>query len=146
MKAQGLTKETILEYGVKDRGFPDFRVGDTIEISQLIKEGDKERIQKFAGDVICMRHGGITKTFTVRRIGANNVGVEKVFPYHSAMIESIRVTKRGRVRRAKLFYVRDRLGKAARIREKIVTREQKAHATGMSAHTPPANSSSQAAV
>jgi len=124
MKAQELTRETVLSIGVTDRGFPQFRVGDTIEVSQIIKEGNKERIQKFAGDVIAMRRSGIASTFTVRRIGANNIGVERVYPLHSPIISDIALVKRGKVRRAKLFYVRDRVGKAARIKEKIVTKAQ----------------------
>lgn len=122
MKAQGLTKETILEYGVTDRSFPNFNIGDTIEVAQIVKEGEKERIQKFTGDVIAIRHGGITKTFTVRRIGANNIGVEKIFPYHSPQIDSIRIIRHGRVRRAKLFYLRTRV-KAKKIKEKIIKKE-----------------------
>ncbi len=125
MKAQGLTKETILSVDVKERDFPDFRIGDTIEVAQIIQEGSKERIQMFAGDVIAIRKNGIATTFTVRRIGANNIGVEKVFPYYSEMINAIRLLKRGRIRRAKLYYLRDRVGKAARIREKIIKKDRK---------------------
>jgi large subunit ribosomal protein L19 len=130
MKAQGLTKETILDYGIKERGFPPFRVGDAVEVSQIVKEGDKERIQKFAGDVISIRHGGgINKTFTVRRIGANNIGVERIFPYHSEIIDAIRLIKHGRVRKAKLFYIRKRVGKSARIQELFLSREDKEEAS-----------------
>lgn len=125
MKAKKLTRETILDLGVTDRGFPSFTVGDSIEVAQRIKEGDKERIQAFAGDVIAMRAGGITSTFTVRRIGANGVAVERVFPYYSPLIESIKFIREGDVRRAKLFYVRERVGKAARLKEKVRTREEK---------------------
>jgi len=108
MKANKLTKETIL----------------TIEISQIVKEGNKERIQMFLGDVICMKNNGASSTFTVRRIGANNIGIEKIFPYYSPMIDSIKIVKRGNVRQAKLYYLRKRVGKAARIREKIETKKQ----------------------
>ena len=80
MKAAKLTKETILDYGIFERNFPDFKSGDTIEVSQVIKEGAKERIQLFEGDVICMHQSGIASTFTVRRIGANGIGVERIFP------------------------------------------------------------------
>ena len=124
MKAQGLTKETILNVGMQDRGFPVFRVGDCVEIAQIIKEGNKERVQLFTGDVIAMHRNKVASTFIVRRIGANNVGVEKIFPYYSPMISSIKVLKRGIVRRAKLFYVRDRVGKAARIKEKKITKKK----------------------
>lgn len=119
MKAQKLTKETILDVDVKDRGFPKFEIGDTIEVAQIVKEGNKERIQMFAGNVIGMHKKGISSTFTIRKMGANNIGVEKIFPFHSPVIDKIKVIKRGDVRRAKLYYVRDRIGKAARIKEKI---------------------------
>lgn len=125
MKAAKYTKETIMEVGVAPRNFPDFRVGDTIEVSLFVTEGSKERLQAFAGDVIAFRRHGIATTFTVRRMSANNIGVEKIFPYYSPIINGIKVLKRGRVRRAKLFYVRDRIGKAARIRERVLTKEQK---------------------
>ena len=126
MKASLLTKETIKEIGVEKRSFPVFRVGDTIEISLLVKEGGKERIQLFTGDVIVFRRSGISSTMTIRRIGANGVGVEKILPYYSPSISAIKIVKRGCVRRAKLFYVRDRIGKAARIQEQVLTKEQKA--------------------
>lgn len=133
MKAANYSKETILEIGTESRNFPDFRVGDSVEVSLFVTEGSKERLQSFAGDVIAYRRHGIATTFTVRRIGANNVGVEKIFPYYSPIINAIKVLKRGRVRRAKLFYVRDRIGKAARIREKILTKEQKEAAAAKAA-------------
>jgi large subunit ribosomal protein L19 len=123
MKANALTKETIMNYGVTDRGFPDFRVGDTIEVSQIIKEGEKERIQLFEGDVVTFSRKGITSTFLVRRIGANGVGVERIFPYHAKTIDSIRLVRHGKVRRANLKYLRDRLGKSARLKEKFVKKE-----------------------
>ena len=125
MKARVLTKETIKDVGVTDRGFPNFKVGDTIEIAQIVKEGEKERIQKFVGDVIAYHRNGIATTFMIRRIGANSIGVERIFPYYSPIISEIRLVKVGKVRRAKLFYVRDRVGKSARIKEKILTKEQK---------------------
>ncbi len=120
MKAEKLTKETILTTNLPELDHPEFRVGDTIEVGQIIKEGNKERIQIFAGDVIAKHRNGISSTFTVRKIGANNVGVEKIFPNYSPVIDNIKLVKRGRVRRAKLYYLRDRIGKAARIKEKIV--------------------------
>jgi large subunit ribosomal protein L19 len=126
MKARGLTKETILNIGITERNFPAFKVGDTLEISQTIKDGDKERTQLFAGDVIAMHNNGISSTVTVRRIGANGIGVEKIFPYYTPSISNIRVVKHGVARRAKLFYLRDRVGNAARIEERILTKAQKA--------------------
>ena len=128
MKARVLTKETIKDVGVTDRKFPEFKVGDTIEVAQIVKEGEKERIQKFVGDVIAYHRNGIATTFMIRRIGANSIGVERIFPYYSPIISDIRLVKRGKVRRAKLFYIRDRVGKSARIKEKILTKEQKAKA------------------
>ena len=127
MKATNLTRETIAGLGVSERAFPTFRAGDTIAVSQIVKEGNKERIQVFEGDVIAMRGTGASKTFTVRRLSANNIHVERIYPYYSPIIDSIKVVRRGDVRRAKLYYVRDRIGKHARIKELVLTKEQKAH-------------------
>ena len=125
MKANFPTKETILSEGAVARKFPDFKVGDTVEISLFVREGDRERIQVFDGDVIAIHWNGIASTFIVRRICANNIGVEKIFPYYSPTIKSIKIIKRGKVRRAKLYYLRNLLGKAARVKEKILTGEEK---------------------
>lgn len=125
MKSRILTRETILNIGVTDRNFPEFAIGDTIEVGQTIKEGEKERVQLFEGDVIARNNNGVASTFTVRRIGANGIGVEKIFPIHTPSLSSIRLVRRGVVRRAKLYYIRDRVGKAARVEERILTREQK---------------------
>lgn len=125
MKAQKLTKETISGVGTYTREFPEFNIGDTITVSQRIKEGDKERIQVFQGDVIAMKGTGASRTFTVRKIGADKVAVERIFPYFAPFVEKIDVNKRGKVRRAKLYYVRDRVGKAARIQEIIKKRTDK---------------------
>jgi len=127
MKAQKLTNETILDLGVVDRKFPAFNVGDTIAVSQFVTEGDKERIQIFEGDVIAIRHKGISSTFTVRKIAANNVAVERILPYHSPTIKSIAVTRRGLSRRAKAYYMRNRTGKSVRFKELVLTKEQKRH-------------------
>ena len=126
-KARGYTKETIATmFGQKNRNnFPDFKVGDCIEVGQRIREGDKERVQMFEGDVIAIRNHGESSTFTVRRIGAHNVAIERIFPYASPRIASIRFVHHGDVRRAKLFFIRRRVGKAARVAEKVLTREQK---------------------
>jgi large subunit ribosomal protein L19 len=119
VKATGFTKETILSHGVTSRGFPTFSVGDRIEVSVLIKEKTRERIQKFEGDVIAYRNSGIATTFKVRKIGDGGVGVEMTLPYHSPIIANINLLRRGKVRRAKLFYLRDRIGqKAIRIKPK----------------------------
>ena len=97
---------------------PQVRVGDNVKVHYRIKEGDRERIQVFEGIVIAKKHGGIEETITVRRL-AYGVGVEKVFPLHSPSIEKIETVRTGFVRRAKLYYLRDRVGKAAKIREKL---------------------------
>ena len=125
MKAQGYTKETIKEIGQRTTNLPEFNVGDTIAVHQRIKEGDKERIQIFEGDVLSIHKNGAASTFTVRKMGAHAVAVERIIPFHSPLIKNIEVIKRGDVRRAKLYYVRDRLGRSARIKEKILTHEQK---------------------
>ncbi len=98
---------------------PDFAPGDTVRVHVRIKEGDKERIQVFEGVVIARKHGGLRETFTVRKISFG-IGVERIFPLHSPIIERIEVVRRGDVRRAKLYYLRKLKGKAARIREKEV--------------------------
>ena len=97
---------------------PVINVGDTVRVHVKIKEGSRERIQVFEGIVIAKKHGGIEETITVRRL-AYGVGVEKVFPLHSPSIEKIETVRTGFVRRAKLYYLRDRVGKAAKIREKL---------------------------
>ncbi|HCQ29866.1 MAG TPA: 50S ribosomal protein L19 [Flavobacteriales bacterium] len=97
---------------------PEFKAGDTITVTYKIKEGNKERLQKFQGVVIQRRSHGNTETFTVRKM-SSGVGVERIFPVTSPFIESIEVNKRGKVRRARIFYLRDRQGKAARIKERI---------------------------
>ncbi len=95
---------------------PEFRAGDTVKVFVKVVEGTRERIQLFEGVVIARTGGGVRETFTVRRI-ASGVGVERVFPLHSPRLDKIVVSRRGVVRRAKLFYLRDRRGKAAKIRE-----------------------------
>lgn len=123
MKARNLTKETVLNLGVTDRGFPPFRVGDTIEVSQVVKDAEKERIQLYEGDVIAIHNNGIASTFTVRKISANGVGVERIFPYHAKTVSGVKLVKSGKVRRAKLNYLREREGKSARIKEIISVKE-----------------------
>jgi large subunit ribosomal protein L19 len=102
---------------VEKKEIPQFRAGDNVKVAVTIKEGDKQRIQNFEGVCIAIRGTGTGRTFTVRKIGANNIGVERIFPIYSDSIDSITVTRRGKVRRAKLFYLRERKGKAARIKE-----------------------------
>ena len=102
---------------VESNNLPKFGAGDTVIVSYKIKEGNKERIQQFQGVVIQRRGNGATETFTIRKM-SGNVGVERIFPIASPFIEDIVVTKRGFVRRARIFYFRERTGKSARIREK----------------------------
>ena len=97
---------------------PVLNVGDTVKVHNRIKEGNRERIQLFEGTIIAKNGGGISETFTVRRV-AYGCGVEKTFPIHSPNVEKVEVVRRGRVRRAKLFYLRDRVGKSAKVKEKI---------------------------
>ena len=96
---------------------PEFRAGDTLRVAVTITEGNKTRVQNYEGVCIAIRGEGTGRTFNVRKIGANSVGVERTFPLYSESIDSITVLRRGRVRRAKLFYLRERKGKAARIKE-----------------------------
>ncbi len=98
-------------------GIPDFGPGDTVRVDFKIREGDKTRVQPFEGVVIAIRRRGLGSTFTVRRISFG-YGVERIFPFHSPLIEDVQVLRRGRVRRAKLYYLRQLKGKKARIREK----------------------------
>ncbi len=103
----------------KKQDIPAFDVGDTVKVHIKIKEGSRERIQIFEGFILKKQNGGVSETFTVRRI-ASGIGVEKTFPLHSPKIEKIEVTRKGDVRRAKLNYMRQRSGKSARIKSKIV--------------------------
>lgn len=97
---------------------PKFDVGDTVRVHVRIAEGNKTRIQVYEGTVIAKKHGGISETFTVRRV-AHGCGVERVFPLHAPSVEKVEVVRMGKVRRAKLYYLRDRVGKAAKVRSKF---------------------------
>lgn len=101
---------------------PEFGPGDTVEVKVKVKEGDRERLQAYEGIVIAVRNRGINSSFTVRKIGANEIGVERVFQTYSPQVAEIAVKRRGDVRRAKLYYLRDLTGKAARIKEKLAPR------------------------
>ena len=109
-----LMREVTQQYLKTD--IPDFKGGDTVKVHVRLKEGEKERIQVFEGLVIARKHGGIAETFTVRKM-SSGIGVERVFPLHSPNVAKIEVTRLGKVRRAKLYYIRSRRGKAARIKE-----------------------------
>ena len=97
---------------------PEFEVGDTVKVMVKIKEGNRERLQAFDGTVIAKKNGGIAETFTVRRL-SHGCGVERVFPMHSPNVAEVTVTRRGKVRRSKLYYLRDRVGKAAKVKSQI---------------------------
>jgi len=103
----------------KKTDVPDFKAGDTIAVHVIIKEGNKERIQVYQGVVIQRRGSGATETVTVRKISAGDIGVERIFPIHSPIISKIEVVRKGRVRRARIFYLRKLKGKAARIKERF---------------------------
>ncbi|EFO81479.1 ribosomal protein L19 [Oscillochloris trichoides DG-6] len=99
---------------------PEFRVGDTVRVGVKVVEGNRERVQEFEGVVIRRRSGGINENFTVRRIASHGIGVERTFLLHAPRLDSIKVMRRGKVRRAKLYYLRGLTGKAARIKERRV--------------------------
>ena len=107
-----------IEHEQLKNSIPDIKVGDTVRVHQKIKEGNRERIQVFEGIVIKKQNGGLNETFTVRRV-AYGVGVEKTFLMHSPLVEKVEVVRVGKVRRAKLYYLRDRIGKAAKTKENI---------------------------
>jgi large subunit ribosomal protein L19 len=102
---------------IAEKNIPDFRAGDTLRLSVTIKEGEKTRIQNYEGICIAVRGEGTGRSVNVRKIGANGIGIERVFPLYTDSISEIKVIRRGRVRRAKLFSLRNRAGKAARIKE-----------------------------
>ena len=108
----------IMTEGMVKENKPEFNVGDTVRVAVRIKEGEKERIQNFEGTVIAKKHGGVAETFTVRRT-SYGVGVERVFPINSPFVEKVDVIRAGKVRRAKLYYLRERTGKAAKVKARI---------------------------
>lgn len=117
MRAKGLTKETINTYALPELSFKMFSVGDTVSVVQFIYEGGKERLQAFEGDVIAIRHNGASSMFTVRKIGAHNIAIERIFPLYSPIIKTVDIIRNGAVRRAKLYYLRNRIGRNARVQE-----------------------------
>lgn len=141
MKAKKFTKETIKNIGVVDKQIADFAIGDVVAVSQWVIEGKEakdvkgaktgaskkgsakesktERIQIFEGNVIARKNNGASSTFTVRKVGKDGIAVERIYPFFSPNVESVKVITRAKVRRAKLYYLRDRVGKKARIKEKI---------------------------
>ena len=107
----------VVEEGFRKKDIPDFIPGDTVKVFTRVIEGDKERLQPFEGVVISRKGGGLSETFMVRKISFG-IGVEKIFPLHSPSIDRIEVIKQGKVRRAKLYYLRDKKGKAAKVKDK----------------------------
>ena len=108
----------IMTEGMLKEERPNINIGDVVKVHVKIKEGDKSRIQVFEGTVIAKKHGGISETFTVRRV-AHGCGIERVFPLHSPVVDKVEIVRYGKVRRAKLYYLRDRVGKAAKVKEQI---------------------------
>jgi len=108
----------ILSEQYMKKELPEMNVGDTVRVLVLVKEGSRERTQAFEGTIIAKKHGGINETITVRRI-SYGVGCEKVFPVHSPSIVSVETVRRGKVRRAKLYYLRERVGKRAKVKERL---------------------------
>ncbi len=131
MKAKNFTKETINKIGMLDKNVPEFAIGDVVAVSQWIKEEkdakdakkDKnskvERIQIFEGNVIARKNNGASSTFTVRKVGKDGIAVERIYPLFSPNVESVKVVMKSKVRRAKLYYLRDRVGKKSRVKEKV---------------------------
>lgn len=109
--------KTIAQDSMKNE-LPQFGIGDTVKVSVNIREGERERIQMFEGTVIAKKSSGVAETFTVRRV-SYGVGVERVFPIHSPNVVDVKVIRRGKVRRSKLYYLRDRVGKAAKVKEQL---------------------------
>jgi large subunit ribosomal protein L19 len=122
LKGQDLLRSIEQDYQKDD--IPAFSVGDTVDVGVRIQEGGKTRVQKFTGVVIARKGEGLRETFTVRRL-VQNQGVERIFPVHCPSIESIKVARRGKVRRAKLHYLRERTGRSARVRENMTGRQQR---------------------
>ena len=121
-KEMDLIKIAEQAFAGEQKNFPQFRAGDTITVTYKIKEGDKERLQKFRGVVIQLKGAGIARTFTIRKV-SNGVGVERIFPFASPFIESIEFNKAGKVRRARIFYLRNLTGKKARIKERTFAKK-----------------------
>ncbi len=113
-----MNRTDLVDIGYLRDDVPDFRAGDSVRVHVKVTEGNRTRLQVFEGDVIARRGGGVRESFTVRKISFNGVGVERTFPVHAPVIDHIDVVRRGKVRRAKLYYLRDRVGKRAKIKER----------------------------
>lgn len=112
----------VIEQEQIKNSYPDLAIGDYVKVHLKIKEGTRERVQIFEGTVISRKGSGLSETFTVRRV-ASGVGVERILPIHSPKIDKIETVRKGQVRRAKLYYLRDRVGKAAKVKEKLVSKK-----------------------
>lgn len=121
MKSKKFNKETVQSLGIRETNFPEFGIGDRIEVSQWVQEeGNSKRIQLFAGNVIAKSNNAASSTFTVRKMAADDIAVERIYPLYSPIIDSIKVLAKGQVRRAKLYYIRHKVGEKARIKEKVI--------------------------
>lgn len=125
MKSKTFTKETINDIGIAQRQLLDFGIGDVVAVSQWVEEGKNKRIQIFEGNVIAKKQNGASSTFTVRKVGKDGIAVEKIYPVSSPIVDSVKVVMKAKVRRAKLYYLRDRVGKSAKIKEKIEKKNTK---------------------
>lgn len=119
-----MDKLKLAEQTLIDDEYPEFTTGDTVNVHYLVREGDKERIQQFEGVVISRRGSGANQTFMVRKISAGNIGVERIFPLYSPFIDKIELKRQGDVKRSKLYYLRERQGKSARVKEKDQNQDQ----------------------
>lgn len=128
MKSNKINKETIKSLAVKELNFPKFGIGDKVEVALWVQEGANKRIQVFHGNVIARSNNAGSSTFTVRKIGAADVAVERIFPLYSPVIDSIKVVAKAKVRRAKLYYLRHKVGEAAKIAEKVIRKSDKVSA------------------
>ena len=122
MKAAFYTKETIRSIGMKNRELPTFGIGDMVVVSQSIKEAGKERLQAFQGNVIAIHKKGVSSTFMVRKVADNSIAVERIFPFFSPLVKEIKVLSRGDVRRAKLYYLRHKVGKKGHVKQLVETK------------------------
>jgi len=125
MKSKKLNKETIQSLAVRETSYPEFGIGDVIEVSQWVQEGDNKRIQAFRGNVIARSNNAGSSTFTVRKIGSDSIAVERIYPFYSPIIDSIKLVAKAKVRRAKLYYIRHKVGEDAVIKEKVIRRAPK---------------------
>ena len=125
MKSKKINKETIQNLAVRETNFAEFSIGDVIQVSQWVLEGTTKRLQVFQGNVIAQNNNAGSSTFTVRKMSADGIAVEKIYPIYSPIIDSIKLVSKAKVRRAKLYYVRHKVGKAAAIKERIVKKAPK---------------------